>query len=393
MKYRIICILFIFTSLSVSYAQVDADEAGQEEVSRSEMPWNVLMTVNFNGLTEHHAGSYLGGKWVVTTASSGVNDYEASDIKIKFGSIESCGSFEEVLQVSKIYVHPNFENILGGRIQNDIALLELETEPQNIGPFVQGISYGPYIEGKELIFSGWREHPEVADCDLLYKGVIDASHVVDVSSEWLTILDGDEGIYSDGEVGGPNVINLENDNENPLLVAITSKEGNRVNISYFDQWIQSVMAEDEPGNNHTNETDHRIVIIAGSVVGGTVLTAFIGGAIYFGRKYYLKRLAEARNGAIAEAELQANREIAAARLEGEQETIQRAYDRLPPEEQTDFLETTRTIEDYELLTDAQQQVYLIKYNRPPYMTRRVARPVNVNNPCIVPEIIEEDLTK
>ena len=74
--------------------------------------------------------SYLGGKWVVTAAHC-VNNLPAHSLVLNMGGHDLQTDQENIVGVTKIHVHPDYDE---ETIQNDIALLELSSEPHNLVP-------------------------------------------------------------------------------------------------------------------------------------------------------------------------------------------------------------------------------------------------------------------
>lgn len=65
--------------------------------------------------------SFLGDKWVLTAAHC-VDEQTASQIKINVGEYNLADGADKAIQVNRIYMHPDYDNV---NFNNDVALLEL----------------------------------------------------------------------------------------------------------------------------------------------------------------------------------------------------------------------------------------------------------------------------
>lgn len=74
--------------------------------------------------------TYLGGKWVLTAAHC-VEDVDAESLVVNVGGHDLIEDHANVIGVVKIISHLDFDH---DTIANDIALLELESEPEGITP-------------------------------------------------------------------------------------------------------------------------------------------------------------------------------------------------------------------------------------------------------------------
>lgn len=80
-------------------------------------------------------GSYIGGRWVLTAAHCVKNKkgriISSRNIKVNVGAQNLTTDRDNVINVSRIWVHPSFEY---STMAHDIALIKLQKQPSNVSP-------------------------------------------------------------------------------------------------------------------------------------------------------------------------------------------------------------------------------------------------------------------
>ncbi|KAF5269630.1 hypothetical protein FQR65_LT05969 [Abscondita terminalis] len=174
-----------------------------------QFPWQVLNNFKrFDG-SFLCGGALVGSRWVLTAAHCA---QDALEFKITLGSVRSDGNLEEHAQVivtDSAFVHPNFDQFY---ILNDIALINLKTEPV-LSDYVKVIALGSEnLEAQiGLTVSGWGKTSDAtnvasptlnfvelntisnAECKLTYGPSINDGSICCVGSPEHSPCNGDSG--------------------------------------------------------------------------------------------------------------------------------------------------------------------------------------------------------
>ncbi len=257
----------IFLPLVSSDAEVNSaaaaapDIIGGQQATAGEWPWQVALIFNQNNPfgSQFCGGSLIDPYWVLTAAHCVDWWNSANTLHIISGQQQLSGSGGEIIAVSQIIAHPDYDNT---PLDSDIALLQL-SQPASAAPVsLAPVSFSP---GNLATVTGWGNTAQSGNAsypnDLMEVQVPLVSNQACVAAYGSTITNnmlcaGQAGVDScQGDSGGPLV--LPNGNGGWAQIGVVSfgrgcglagSPGVYARVSQFTGWIAQQQALNPPSS-------------------------------------------------------------------------------------------------------------------------------------------------
>ncbi len=260
LKYNVIVASSVLLCVSACATPVRADISGRiiggTVAADGAWPWAAAMVQRGqNNIDGHICGGALIRSNVAATAAHCMDDgYTASDLAVVLGRNNLNNSGGEVINVSRILIHPNYES---GAYETDLALLFLEEESSQalLTVIDQGDPSGLAAAGVTATAVGWGDTdgsgtylPELRQVQLPIWSTADAQAVWGSSLTSTMLAAGLEEGGKDtctGDSGGPLMVP---DGSGWVLAGITSfgdgcaqanSPGVYTRVSVFRDWIDA----------------------------------------------------------------------------------------------------------------------------------------------------------